>query len=136
MKTVLLIEDDSVVQLHGIEVLNSMGFGRNNIFTASDGLEAFHFLQHYSTTHGVLPDVILLDLVMPRADGFAFLETSKKLEGIKNTTIIIVSDSIDPADIDHAAKFNVFLYTTKPLRAETLANLLHLNNSQEHASRL
>lgn len=131
MRSVLMIEDDPVVQLHGIEVLHTLGFERNRIFTASNGEDGIHFLSAYTTKHNKLPDVILLDLVMPGSDGFHFLEASKSITGISRVDIIIVSDSIDPNDIDRAAKYKVFRYTTKPLRPDILANLLQLNGSKD-----
>ncbi len=128
MKSVLLIEDEPIVQLHGIEVLHSIGFDRNKIFTAGNGKDAINLLSEYQTLHEKLPDVILLDLVMPQMDGFGFLEHAGSFRGIANVNIIIVSDSIDPNDIDRAAAYHVYRYTTKPLRPEILINLLNMNN--------
>ncbi len=131
MQSVLMVEDDPIVQLHGIEVLHSIGFERNKIFTAAGGHDGIHFLNAYFTKHNRLPDVILLDLHMTDGDGFEFLKASRSFANIIDVDIIIVSDSIDPNDIERAAKYKVFRYTTKPLRPEILINLLHLNDSKD-----
>lgn len=131
MGSVLLIEDDPIVQLHSIEILHTIGFDRNKIYTAGNGLDGIHFLYAYKAKHNKLPDLILLDLVMPHTDGFGFLEQAKSFKEMEDVDIIVVSDSIDPADIDRAAKYKVFRYTTKPLRSDILVNLLHMNDSKD-----
>lgn len=131
----LLIDDDPIVQLHGIEVLHSIGFDRNKIFTASNGIDAIHFLFTYKAKRGRLPDVLLLDLIMPQTDGFEFLEQAKSIKDISEVDIIIVSDSIDPDDLDRAAKYKVYRYTTKPLRGDILVNLLHMSKQMDDSSK-
>lgn len=82
MRSVLMIEDDPIVQLHGIKVLHEIGFERNKIFSAANGHDGIHFLNADYVKYNKLPDVILLDLHMPEADGFYFLKAAQAFSEI------------------------------------------------------
>jgi PleD family two-component response regulator len=63
---------------------------------AGDGMDALTVLQTFT------PDVILLDLVMPRLDGFATLAAIKKQDALKDIPVIVTSNLGQKEDTDKA----------------------------------
>jgi CheY-like chemotaxis protein len=76
--------------------------------TAYNGSYALQMLQ---TSHP-LPEVIFLDLNMPRLDGFEFLALIKKDEHLKDIPVIILTTSTE--DAERCFKLGAALYLTKP----------------------
>lgn len=79
---VLLIEDDPDIRAIIADVLSSDGY---SVDEAGDGLEG---LQLARERH---PDVILLDLMMPRMDGWAFREAQRADEDLAGIPVVVVS---------------------------------------------
>lgn len=95
MKKILVAEDDKFL-LNAYRVkLQKAGF---DVKTARDGQEALMALSEF------VPDLILLDLVMPVKDGFAFLEEIKKDDRFKMLPVIIASNLGQKEDIDRGMK--------------------------------
>ncbi len=82
-KTVLILEDDTR-QRDALHV----GFSREgfHVVTASNGRDGLEIL------NGTLPDIILLDLMMPVLDGFAFLDKIKNDDTLKHIPIIVITN--------------------------------------------
>jgi CheY-like chemotaxis protein len=93
MKKVLVVEDD--VYLCGAYKLklSKLGF---EVKTAGDGEEALAILRDFQ------PDLILLDLIMPRKDGFETLETLKKNPVWKDIPVLVATNLSQKEDIDKA----------------------------------
>lgn len=108
-KTVLLVEDDDDVAETLAEVLRETG---RVVERAKDGIEALQKLDDI-----VGPCLILLDLVMPRMDGFQFLERLKDHPHASDTSVIITS----AVDGNPAGRYPRVLGTLpKPFDLETL----------------
>ncbi len=82
LKKLLVIDDDHSVIDMVTQLLEEEGF---SIEDATDGSAALEKLKTFS------PDVILLDLLMPRMDGFEFLETFRKKKKNRHIPIIILT---------------------------------------------
>ena len=82
-KTVLVVEDDPGLREVIAEILLLDGY---EVLTAGDGLEAIEVLRERQ------PSVILLDMMMPRMDGFAFAAEAQRL-GIQIPTIVLTADN-------------------------------------------
>ena len=93
MAKVLVVEDDRFLISAYRAKLTKSGF---EVQMASDGEEALVLLRDF------LPDVILLDLVMPRKDGFATLAEIKQQSNLKNIPVIVASNLGQKEDIDKA----------------------------------
>lgn len=95
MKKILVVEDDKYLSNAYRVKLSKKGF---EIRLAFDGNEAIEQLQTF------LPDLILLDLVMPRKDGFSTLAELKQNETWKKIPVIITSNLGQSEDIEKGKK--------------------------------
>jgi CheY-like chemotaxis protein len=110
MRSVLFIdddEDDKMVFGHALKTVD-----RDILYlTASDGQEALKILQNDLV---ILPDVIFMDLNMPKMDGFTCLDHIKKINELKEIPVLILSTSTNPNDIERAKKLGAKKFITKP----------------------
>ena len=83
-KKILVIEDDDDIRRNLHELLESEGFAT---ISASNGKEALDLLSKEST----LPDLILLDLMMPIMDGFQFRENQKIVPRIAQIPVVVMT---------------------------------------------
>lgn len=103
--TVFLIDDDEfLLDMYALK-FKASGF---NIEIASTGEEALVKLKN-----GFSPDVILLDIVMPKMDGFEFLEMLKKEKLPIHPLIIVLSNLGQKDDIERGKKLGVSDYVVK-----------------------
>lgn len=101
---VLVAEDDNFLMSAYKTKLTAAGF---DFRIASDGEEVFEILKTF------MPDVMLLDLVMPRKDGFSVLEDLKKNEAYKNIPVIVTSNLGQKEDIDRTTALGATEFVTK-----------------------
>jgi len=86
-----------------------------NLHVAMDGVEAMSFLRREgSFAEAPRPDLILLDLQLPRKDGFAVLLEVKSDAELRCIPIVILSSSDAPDDILRAYDLQASCYVTKP----------------------
>lgn len=125
MKNVLLVDDDEVCNFLNTHLLQTAGIAKE-IHSALNGKQAIDLLNNYYMGSSAFPDVILLDLNMPIMDGFEFLEAFKRinLAEQKKVTIIIVTSSHNPNDLEKARQIGVTGYLTKPVTVESLMAIL------------
>lgn len=126
-KNVLLVDDDHIFNYLNQRIIQKMGF-TDEIHSARNGQEAIELLNQYLTGTTALPDIIFLDLNMPVMDGFAFLEAFKRMNmpGKEKISIIIVTSSQDPKDIQRAKDLGVDHYLSKPITEEGIKTALAL----------
>ncbi len=92
---------------------------RNRISVVNDGLEAMAFLQREARYEGApRPDLILLDLNMPRMDGREVLAAIKKDDGLKTIPVVVLTTSEADADILKSYELHASCYITKPVDLE------------------
>jgi len=70
------------------------------------------------------PACILLDLSMPEFDGFTFLRLRKKMHGLRDIPIVVLSANQDRDDVKKAIDLGAAGYVTKPVELEKLADRL------------
>ena len=113
---VLLVEDDPADALLTREALNSQKL-HVEIDVAEDGMAALERLrgegQHVDDA--LLPDVILLDLNMPRMDGREFLAEIKADERFKRIPVVVLTTSEAEEDILRSYELQAACYLTKPV---------------------
>ncbi len=104
MKNLLIVEDDPyLLNAYRVKFVKA-GF---EVKTAMDGNEAIVALQTFT------PDVILLDLIMPKKDGFSTLEEIKKNEQWKDIPIVISSNLGQKEDIDRGRQLGAIDFVVK-----------------------
>lgn len=104
MPKILVVEDDRFLISAYRAKLEKSGY---EVQTASDGDEALAILKTFT------PEAILLDLVMPKRDGFSTLEEIKKDPRISNIPIIVTSNLGQKEDIDKAMALGANDYIIK-----------------------
>ena len=117
-KKILVIDDDPTLIKMIVPFLESHGF---RVLTAADGEEGIAILK------AGLPDLIILDVQMPRMNGYTFIFEMKKISGTKNIPIIVLTAKEGMAEIFKVE--GVKEYVTKPFNAEAL--LAHVKKYAE-----
>ena len=88
----------------------------NNLYVAGDGVEALAFLRREGQyADAVRPDVILLDLNLPRKNGHEVLEEIKADEDLKRIPVVILTTSDAEQDIMTSYNQHANCFVTKPL---------------------
>jgi Response regulators consisting of a CheY-like receiver domain and a winged-helix DNA-binding domain len=88
----------------------------NNFHVVTDGVEALGFLrQEGEYADAPRPDLVLLDLNMPRKDGKAVLEAMQADEGLSRIPVVVLTSSESEADIARSYELNANAYLTKPV---------------------
>jgi two-component system, chemotaxis family, response regulator Rcp1 len=89
---------------------------RNNLYVASDGVQAIAFLRREGEFAGsVRPDLILLDLNLPRKDGREVLEEIKADPALRQIPVVILTSSQAEQDIVRAYDLHANCYISKPV---------------------
>lgn len=89
---------------------------RNNLHIARDGVAAMAFLRREGEYSDVpVPDIILLDLNLPRKDGREVLAEIKQDEWLRHIPVVILTTSSDEQDILHIYNLHANCYITKPV---------------------
>ena len=92
---------------------------RNNLNVVSDGIEAMKYLRNEGIySNAVKPDIILLDLNMPRKDGREVLAEIKTDESLKDIPVVILTTSDSEEDVLRSYKLQANCYITKPVGLE------------------
>jgi CheY-like chemotaxis protein len=88
----------------------------NNLNVAKDGEEALEFLHRRGKhEHAPRPDLILLDLNLPRKDGREVLAEIKAHDSIKRIPVVVLTTSEAEEDVVKAYNLNANCYVTKPV---------------------
>ena len=112
MATVLMADDNPEMRLLLTNILQQQG---HLVIEAADGDDLLFWVKEEK------PDVILLDLQMPKMDGFKVLEALKVIEGVKDIPVIVISASQNKADMAMAHELGAHGYIPKPWSAHDLA---------------
>ncbi len=89
---------------------------RNNLHVAMDGVEALAFLRKQGKYGAaVRPDLILLDLNLPRKNGREVLEEVKKDSALQHIPIVILTTSQAEQDVLESYRLRANAYVTKPV---------------------
>ncbi len=108
--SLLLIDDDEIERMKFKRVCHKNGFP-HEIFEAKNGEVALEVLKG----DGMIPNIIVLDLNMPKMNGIEFLNVLKSDSELKYIPIIIMSSSSNFTDVKECYKIGIAGYIIKPL---------------------
>ncbi|MFE9580932.1 response regulator [Nocardia sp. NPDC006044] len=112
---ILLVEDDPGDELMTREAFEDNKIG-NTLHVAHDGQEALDFLYKQGEHAGApRPDLILLDLNLPRYDGRQVLERIKADPELAHIPVVVLTTSAAEEDILRSYKLHANAYVTKPV---------------------
>ena len=113
---VLSVDDSSVVRKLVTMILTAEGF---KVTTAADGVDGINKAKE------LMPDVILLDFVMPKMNGFQVCRILQKDEKLQQIPVILVTSKGDKVGDKFVNQLGVTGYITKPFQPEELVSKIH-----------
>ncbi|WP_433579333.1 response regulator [Nocardia brasiliensis] len=126
---ILLIEDDPGDELMTREAFEDNKIG-NTLHVAHDGQEALDFLYRQGDyADAPLPDLILLDLNLPKYDGRQVLERIKADPDLAHIPVVVLTTSAAEEDILRSYKLHANAYVTKPVDLDQfVAAIKHIDD--------
>jgi CheY-like chemotaxis protein len=121
---ILLVEDNPGDIRLTVEVLKEADV-RTNLSVVKDGVEAMAFLRregHY--TDAPRPDLILLDLNLPKKDGLELLSDMNRDQNLKDIRVVILTTSEEEKDIHKSFDLDASSYIIKPIDVDRLMIVL------------
>jgi CheY-like chemotaxis protein len=104
---IMLVDDDPfLLDMYGLKFKNT-GYDVLTFLKSEDALT--------SLKEGAKPDIILLDVIMPKIDGIALLQQIREEKIVPNAVVIMLSNQSQPEDIERAEGFGIDGYIVKAL---------------------
>ncbi len=103
-KKIVFIEDEPALQKSLTVALKSLGF---EVLSAFDGESGFDLISKEE------PDIVLLDLILPKMNGFEVLENMKKNEALSKIPVIILTNLEDTEDVQKVIGLGATNYLIK-----------------------
>ncbi len=123
---ILLVEDNPGDVRLAQEALKDSKV-RNNMYIVGDGVEAMEFLRHQGKySNSPRPDLILLDLNLPRKSGREVLAEVKSDKSLKRIPVVVLTVSRDEQDILKAYDLHANCFITKPLDFEQFIKITQM----------
>ena len=127
ISTILLVEDD---QLDAMDIKRSLD--KLNVFyklvVAKNGEEALEILKGgHETRLDDLPDIILIDINMPRMNGLEFLQILRETPEWKGIKCFMITTSDEKVDRETAKKLGVSGYIVKPFKINNTSSIDSFN---------
>jgi chemotaxis family two-component system response regulator Rcp1 len=121
---ILLVEDNPADVFLTREVLKEANIS-HNLQVAPDGEVALEYLQQEGDhADAIRPDIILLDLNMPKMDGHELLAIIKSDDALKSIPVIVLSSSTTPDEISRAYALNANCFTRKPMNIDLFIGVI------------
>jgi CheY-like chemotaxis protein len=103
-KTILLADDEQFIAVAYKDGLERAGY---KVVVASDGQEALNLAS------SIKPDLILLDLIMPKINGFEVLQALKSDEQLKNIPVMVLTNLSQSSDEAEARSYGIIDFMVK-----------------------
>ena len=104
MSKILFVEDEPTLQKAVGEILGQEGF---EVLAALDGEAGLELIKKEK------PDLVLLDLILPKKDGFAVLKEMKEDESLKDIPVIVLTNLEGMGDVEKAMSLGATTYLVK-----------------------
>ena len=123
-QNILLVEDNPADVLLTIEAFKE-GAIPHELNAVNDGVEAVSYLKRAGKyADAVRPDIIILDINLPKKNGFEVLEEIKQDPDLKHIPVIMLSTSGSQHDIRKAYELHANCYLIKPVELEDFLRLI------------
>jgi two-component system, response regulator len=131
-KVILLVEDNPDDELLTLRALKKSGV-QNEVVVAHDGIEALDYLfssgPHAGRDPAVMPQLILLDLKLPRVNGLEVLKRLRSDERTRLLPVVILSSSRERRDMLDTYGLGANSYVRKPVNFEQFVRAIELLRS-------
>ncbi|GAA0733457.1 hypothetical protein GCM10009430_47620 [Aquimarina litoralis] len=111
MKKILIVDDEPNIVMSLEYTFKKKNF---EVFIARDGSEALQIAE------GEIPDIVLLDIMMPNVDGYETLKEIKNNKNLKDTKVVFLSAKNKATDIEKGLRMGADKYLTKPFSVKKL----------------
>jgi len=111
MKKILIVDDEPNIVMSLEYLFKKEGF---KVFIARDGEEAL------ATIAKDIPDIVLLDVMMPKVDGYQVIQYLKETDELKNIKVIFLSAKSKAMDIEKGLSLGADKYIAKPFSTKKL----------------
>jgi DNA-binding response OmpR family regulator len=113
MKKIVIVDDEP-----NIVMTLEYTFKKNNfeVYIARDGSEAMAILKE------VVPDLVMLDIMMPKVDGYETLKQIRENESLKATKVVFLTAKNKASDIEKGLKLGADKYLTKPFSVKKIVS--------------
>ncbi|WP_155835161.1 Hpt domain-containing protein [Herbaspirillum sp. RV1423] len=115
-KVVLVVDDSLTVRRVMHRLLTREGY---HVVLATDGVDALHQLQN------MRPDIVLLDIEMPRMDGFDLARNIRDIDSTATLPIIMITSRTAAKHRERAMELGINEYLGKPYQDEVLLKMIH-----------
>lgn len=113
MKKILIVDDEPNIVMTLEYAFRKQG---SEVFIARDGSEALEILEK------IVPEVIILDIMMPNVDGFETLKRVKEDKRLENTKVVFLTAKNKASDIEKGLKLGADKYLTKPFSIKKIVS--------------
>jgi len=110
----LVVDDATTVRMFHRGILEEAGFTVEEAMNGIEGLER-------ALAAAAPPDLLVVDVNMPRMDGYAFLRAIRVEPALRDVPAMLISTERQAADADRAFAAGANLFLVKPVRPEALA---------------
>jgi DNA-binding response OmpR family regulator len=111
---ILLVEDDPDHEALAIRALRKANVA-NQIHVARDGAEAIAYMEGIATGANAMPQLVLLDLKLPKVDGLDVLRAIRSAEKTAILPVVVLTSSDEERDIVASYRLGVNSYIRKPV---------------------
>jgi DNA-binding response OmpR family regulator len=111
---ILLVEDDPDHEALAIRALRKANVV-NEIFVAHDGAEAIEFIEGVASGKNSMPQLVLLDLKLPKVEGLEVLRAIRAAEKTAILPVVVLTSSDEERDIVASYRLGVNSYIRKPV---------------------
>jgi DNA-binding response OmpR family regulator len=112
-KKILIVDDEPNIVMTLEYTFKKQDF---EVFIARDGSEALQILENN------IPDVVLLDIMMPNVDGYQTLKYIKETDSLTNTKVVFLTAKNKASDIEKGLKLGADKYLTKPFSVKKIVS--------------
>ena len=122
---ILLVEDNPKDEALTLRALKKANIG-NKVVVVRDGVEAVDYLLGANPSGGIreLPELILLDLKLPKIDGLEVLKAVKSDDSLKMIPVVVLTSSREEKDMVASYELGVNAYVVKPVDFHEFVNAI------------